>query len=674
MLTGLEHNLWLFTSLVVVVSFIVFVVLLQATGGITFYAVGGDNERIVQAGANFEKWSRPSGMHKFSNGKARMKEVSVLGLVLAQRVLGDKESDHPLVALCLFTNALSGILVFAIAQNYWGTGVGLVVFGLYLTSVWPTLIAFWGGVVSVSQFFCLLSIWLFQVSESAPDAYRWILYLMGGAATAAMLFSSASSRKYIIMCGAAFLWSTRDLIDSPWHLFSAAKGPYSWLDISIMSSAFLILLGVGCIHLLRRRLFSQVDWTWLPQSLLRRIYFSADPAFNEKRRIAFLKMLYLTEKIGFRISGGLLVLLALSDSISFWSAWGVVLLGGVAVTLVLTYPAIIENLAGYYTYSQYGTSTWRSRFYNYRDFFSQIGRPIDENMRGAGLIWVVRYFSRIMPVHMVYAYLCILLLVIALSLEENSWLTIGISVGAIVLGLSPTLIGELSGGVQVGRAYFPSLLGLLFIVGYASTRIMWQLPTGSFMYWLVSTAAIMMSAVWGIRVIKLDIFPARMAATKLMRTLCHLKINSFSTYNTIYNDSFLKVLPARFLQNFQIEWIDRLDKAKTDYVVVPGTSKKSITMSDYPIAQQPDNGYESDPILKQLIENHEIERYAVASFETFGTSRFWVHESEVTSYRDLILREISKQDRWRGRAWILDAAKVRRELLATHSPSRINAV
>ena len=68
--------------------------------------------------------------------------------------------------------------------------------------------------------------------------------------------------------------------------------------------------------------------------------------------------------------------------------------------------------------------------------------------------------------------------------------------------------------------------------------------------------------------------------------------------------------------------------------------------------------FDSDPELSQLLKSKEIEKYAVASFKTFGTSRMWVHESEVTTYRDLTLKEISDEDRWRGRAWILDAAKL----------------
>ena len=71
--------------------------------------------------------------------------------------------------------------------------------------------------------------------------------------------------------------------------------------------------------------------------------------------------------------------------------------------------------------------------------------------------------------------------------------------------------------------------------------------------------------------------------------------------------------------------------------------------------------FDRDPILNQLLQAKTIGRFAVACFNTFGTSRFWVHESEVTSYRDLILREITDEDRWRGHAWILDVRTLRAE-------------
>lgn len=45
----------------------------------------------------------------------------------------------------------------------------------------------------------------------------------------------------------------------------------------------------------------------------------------------------------------------------------------------------------------------------------------------------------------------------------------------------------------------------------------------------------------------------------------------------------------------------------------------------------------------------------------FGIRVMWVHQHNVPSYRDLVLNEISIEDRWRGTAWIRDAEKLNTE-------------
>ena len=69
--------------------------------------------------------------------------------------------------------------------------------------------------------------------------------------------------------------------------------------------------------------------------------------------------------------------------------------------------------------------------------------------------------------------------------------------------------------------------------------------------------------------------------------------------------------------------------------------------------------FRADPWLNQLMDTRLIVDCAVAWFKTFGSSRIWAHESEAPAYRDLILNEVTDEDRFRGRAWILSMAKVR---------------
>ena len=54
-------------------------------------------------------------------------------------------------------------------------------------------------------------------------------------------------------------------------------------------------------------------------------------------------------------------------------------------------------------------------------------------------------------------------------------------------------------------------------------------------------------------------------------------------------------------------------------------------------------------ILKNKFKNNEI----IKRFKTMGSSKYFVNESEVTSYRNLILKQIHDYDRYRGYAWII---------------------
>lgn len=48
-----------------------------------------------------------------------------------------------------------------------------------------------------------------------------------------------------------------------------------------------------------------------------------------------------------------------------------------------------------------------------------------------------------------------------------------------------------------------------------------------------------------------------------------------------------------------------------------------------------------------------IERKALRKYKTLSSSRYWIHEADVPSYRDLILGEISEIDYKRGYAWLV---------------------
>ena len=111
---------------------------------------------------------------------------------------------------------------------------------------------------------------------------------------------------------------------------------------------------------------------------------------------------------------------------------------------------------------------------------------------------------------------------------------------------------------------------------------------------------------------------------------------------------------------FEVLYIKSLADVKNGYVVVPGTSWKAVNVVGIADGVTSDD-FKKDPILNHLIDSKKISKYSIASFKNMGTSRWWVHEDEVSSYRELILKDISEYDRWRARAWLLDVSRLRAE-------------
>ena len=87
-------------------------------------------------------------------------------------------------------------------------------------------------------------------------------------------------------------------------------------------------------------------------------------------------------------------------------------------------------------------------------------------------------------------------------------------------------------------------------------------------------------------------------------------------------------------------------------MVVPPMSSKSLSF-EFVRCFFVKGDFRQDSLLNTLVDDRSIEKIAIAKIKTFGTSRYWAHESEVTSYRQFFTKDISDLDRWLGHAWIL---------------------
>jgi hypothetical protein len=361
----------------------------------------------------------------------------------------------------------------------------------------------------------------------------------------------------------------------------------------------------------------------------------------------------IVTKLGLVFACYLTLAWAVSQARVFYMAHLTMILGFFVIFFLFMLPQPLKNIRTFVLWWDY---QWRNHFNSYpKDFFRNKGIIMSENYR-AGPIWVVRFFPRVLPFCMVLFLACLGYWIVMsvwnrFSLEE----ILGV-LGLLLLSISPVLVGEITRGAQGSKPYFPGFTGILIFISATLYRANEVLPEQILLsFWASLGFLIAVNAVWNFWVFIDDIWPARMAPCWLARTLGELGIKKVYTYDTPYNNAFVNVSD---LGKYDITYIRSLSEIQEGYVVVPGTSSKASNMDTEGYAIR--NGdFNEDPLLTRLIETQEIKRYAVASFKTFGTSRIFVHESDIASYRDLILKDIDEMDRWRGRAWILDVGKLR---------------
>ena len=105
---------------------------------------------------------------------------------------------------------------------------------------------------------------------------------------------------------------------------------------------------------------------------------------------------------------------------------------------------------------------------------------------------------------------------------------------------------------------------------------------------------------------------------------------------------------------FNVNFVKSLkDCPKNSIFIVPPTSSKSVSMETEQEAILKGD-FRDDTELNNLFDNKLIEKYSIAKFKTLGNSNFYVNESEVTSYRYHILRQVSAHDRLLSYGWVLD--------------------
>jgi hypothetical protein len=654
----------IFTIVCIIAAGIAFIVAVM-TREIVSEGSNSDANKQIYAASRIEEWAWPSDMHKYAGEKARLKDVGVLLLVVMQRLLADRKSFYPLVVLCVVANSICAVLLFLLGERYWGTEAGLLLFVLYITSFWPYLIILQGGYQGLALMFLFISVCFLQQAEAMAQPFNLIWYAASGVGFGLMLFSSASARKVIPLYLGAFFFSQRASAEPFWFVSFGPEAVWSWAAWANVGAIVLLLSSLGLVLLGYRFLIRALYLGWGP---LQHVTLLKNKSRNSLDHYIKIGRNFVTwiSYATLSVVGFLWLCFLIFRTDSFYLALLAAFFGALMIAITLLYPDILGNLQGFYTY--WTISVWGDHFPLYDDYFKRhYGKIV--RLGTDGLRWTVRFFWRLIPFHWIF-YIFSVFFLAYLSVQNNldSSGIVGF-VAIFLLSLSPIIWSEITRGPITARPYFPAFAGLLLAIGSAVFEAQHRLSPGSLLFFWSGAIGIVVAGVgWNVWVFLTDVWPSGMGVAWLVKSLDRLGISSFYTYNTRFNEMWVDAIPEDVLARYRIHYITTIDEAQDGYVVVPPTSSKSSNFQSSPVGRSGD--FKDDPFLNGLIDSRNITQYAVASFKTFGTSRFWVQIGNVTSYRDLMLGEVTDYDRWRGMAWILDASKLHRDLISDAAGER----
>ena len=625
-----------------------------STRGILYHTPDTDNELMAYAAAQSSKWRWPSDVHKYGAGKTRMKDVSILLLAIFQKITRDKESDYTYTVMAGISVSICGILIYVIIANYFGPIIGLFAGLLYLCSFWPWQVSLYGGHVNIANLFFLLSIYALQWPIITAGS-EMLSFAIAGGLFCFSLFSSSSSYKYFASFLVAASYTRFILLeqaDIPIHLYSYLPTP-----VTNIFTVFLPLAATFIWILLwynQKWLATKLYYKKIPKPFDRVItgqhLFPLEYYFPVMRR----KLKTMVKVSGIMIVFFLLILnfIGLELLIS-------VLAGFMLAFIFLTLPHIKHNATSYLNYLL--VSPRKTHFRKYINHYAKQGIIIASNMRGAGLKWILKMLWKFIPFHL-FLFVAGGAYLIANALTDHQINNLILTVLMAFVALSPIIWAEFTRAPQQARLYSPSLITMLFFISYITYQTQLTLQEN----WYLITIVLIPTAIWNLSIFITDIYPARMAARKLLSEIRRRKIQDIYTYRTNYNKGFVMTLPgisrSEYLPPkdmkppFAIHIIQSLTDVVDGWIAIPPTSSKNLIMSCEPEALAGD--FVKDAILNRLIKNRSLDKVALR-FQTYGASQIWVNEDDITSWQSLIRHEIGQNDLYRGYGWLVHSSKLK---------------
>ena len=109
----------------------------------------------------------------------------------------------------------------------------------------------------------------------------------------------------------------------------------------------------------------------------------------------------------------------------------------------------------------------------------------------------------------------------------------------------------------------------------------------------------------------------------------------------------------------QIHYIDSLAQVPANaWIVIPSTNPCGPQAG----LEATTGDFDKDPLLNKLLANRSMDDIATIKFKTYGSSKFWIQESDVGTWQYLTRHEVGPDKIYRGFGWLINSDKLK----ATH--------
>ena len=572
-----------------------------------------DNEKMVLSAKQIKLLDWPSKMHSISFNRSQQREYWTYCLAIILKFFNKKDlSDFNNIILSVVANFFSPTIIYFIFKNYFNQEVGFYISLIYVTAFWSYYVSTYIGHILLSQLFFLLSILLIQLSNFnfENSFFSFLFIYLSGVFVTISYFSSSASRKYFFLVFIAFCLSKASLIKN----FSDIKN----FELEFISLIFFLIL----IQIFKNKI---------------KFYFNQ--LSNSFIRLVVIILLYIASLSIF-----------FNFSFNFYYNLFFFFLGIFTIIIHIFFPKekFFFNLKKHITWLF--VTDWAShiRAYEKKDQKKIFKRVLKDNFRGGGgIFWNHKIFLLFIPFLYLLNLFTFIFLVINYSLNNFDYGLFNLSLIFLVTIL-PVAIHEFTKGLKVAKAYFSFVITSLLI----PALFIFEFKDNIQYLEILILLFIVIQCFHTLYILLSDTLPCRMAANNLYKFLKEKKITKFHTYNNPYNNSLVKALIANFPGEFEVIYIDSLDDVLSGTIVIPNCSSKSVNMESE-IYSIKNGDFNKDKALNPLLKNKKIENIAIKKIKTMGSSKYFVNESEITSYRNLVLKQISNDDRWLGNAWVL---------------------